>query len=359
MSYHRRRITGARTALAWGVFGFCCVQLALDVGVVARHPELQDPEYGARLALLRERLAESPDRPLLLLLGSSRTVGSFVPEKLPPLRAASGEPPLVFNFSHLGAGPGMNLLEMRRLLRNGIRPSWLVLEIMPPQLGDEGQSILLSTAGARDLPITRRYRHPFKVYGNFVRTQLVPCHRYRRFLAYHAVPDWIPDAEWEQDQVHLAPLGGEGSQPPAPDAAETRRRTDLARQGYFPPLRDLHVVDLSDRATRELLDLCRRRGIAVALVLTPEGSAFRSWYAPESRRRVDAYCDALSRDYGVPLIDAREWLEDGDFTDSHHVTPRGAEVFTLRLGREVLRPLAEGRPMGTAPLQLASMPQEP
>jgi hypothetical protein len=342
MPYSRRRAAGAKAALAWGALGFFCAQLALDIAVVARHPELHDPEFGTRLALLRERLAEDPGRPPLLFLGSSRTVGSFLPEKLPPLRAASGERPLVFNFSHLGAGPGMNLLETRRLLRYGIRPRWLVVEIMPPQLGDDSQTILLALAGAGDLSVTRRYRNPVQVYGTFVRGQLAPCYKHRRFLAYHLIPKWIADADWVAEQPRVDRLGGD-PRPPAPDAEVTRVNTDLACVGYYPPMQDLHVTDISDRATRELLEFCRGQGIEVVLVLTPEGRTFQSWYSPESRRRVDAYCDALSRAYGVPLIDARDWLDDADFTDSHHVNARGAEAFTLRLGRDVLQPLVDGR----------------
>src|SRR6266568_1111886 len=118
MQSNRRRVMGAKSALGWGALGFLCVHLILDIGVVARHHDLHDPEFAQRLELLRTRLDEEPDRPLMLLIGSSRTVGSFRPEVLPPLETASGERPLVFNFSHLGVGPAMNLLEMRRLLRN-------------------------------------------------------------------------------------------------------------------------------------------------------------------------------------------------------------------------------------------------
>ncbi len=342
MTSNRRRMKGARAALVCCLLGFAAIQLVLDVVVVARHPELQDAEFGARLALLRQRQAEEPGRPLLLFLGSSRTVGSFVPEKLPPLKDASQEQPLVFNFSHLGAGPGMNLLEMQRLLRRGIRPKWVVIEIMPPQLGDDAQTILLATATAPDLPTTRRYRNPLKVYSFFLRGQLVPCYKHRQFLAYHAVPAWVSDAEWHDGEVRLNPLGGD-PRLPAPDPIAAQYGTAFARVGYYPPLQDLHVVDLSDRANRELLDLCARNGIEVALVLTPEGKEFQSWYSPDSRQRVDAYCAALVRDYPVPLIDARNWLPDNEFTDSHHVNRCGAEDFTLRLGREVLQPLVEGR----------------
>src|SRR4051812_40711862 len=118
---------------------FVAVQFVLNVVVDGWHPGLYDSEYAVRLRTLRARVAEAPGRPLLLLVGSSRTEMNFLPEVLPPLHTASGETPLVFNFSHLGAGPVMNLLEVRRLLRDGVRPGWLVLEAMPPQLGDSRQ----------------------------------------------------------------------------------------------------------------------------------------------------------------------------------------------------------------------------
>jgi Protein of unknown function (DUF1574) len=345
MSYHRRRNTKARLALFWAVLGFFGVQVALDVGVVARHPELDDPEFGRRLTMLRERMAEAPGRPLMLLLGSSRTEMNFQPELLPPLRTTSGEQPLVFNFSHLGAGPGMNLLELRRLLRNGIRPEWLVIEVMPSQLGDRSQSILVALAGARDLSMTRRYRNPWQVYGYFLRNQLVPCYKHRMFLAHQTLPGWVAPADWEKEQIHLGELGGDYSWQaeidPTPD--RVRERTESARIGYSPTLQDLHLVDLSDRAMHEMLDLCRQTGIRVALLLSPEGRAFQSWYSPEARQMVDRYCGDLSRDYGLPLIDARNWLDDSAFLDSHHVTVRGAEAFTRRLGPEALQPFVEGK----------------
>ena len=346
MLYSRRRVVGAKAVIGWTLLLFTGVQLALDVFVVPNHPELRDPEYGARLATLRERIAEEPNRPLCLMLGSSRVVGSFVPEKLPPVVAASGERPLVFNFSHLGAGPGMNLLEARRLLRDGIRPKWVVLEVMPPQLGDDSQSILLDTASARDLSFTRRYRHPVKVYGSFARSQLVPSYRYRRFMARHAVPGWIADEDWRKDAFPVGPLGGDLSQQSLGkdfDRVMTVYCTEMARKGYQPELQKLRVVELSDKATHEILHLFRRRGIEVALVLTPESATFQGWYSPESRRRVDEYIAAIGREYRVPVIDGRNWLADDEFTDGHHVNARGAEAFTLRLGREVIEPLVNGK----------------
>src|SRR5438132_12868958 len=102
MRRDRHTALRAGSTLAWAVGFFLAIQAVTIVLVDGWHPELYDPEYGLRLALLRTRQAEQPGRPLLLLFGSSRTVVSFKPEILPPLGRSA---PLVFNFSHCGAGP--------------------------------------------------------------------------------------------------------------------------------------------------------------------------------------------------------------------------------------------------------------
>ena len=43
----------------------------------------------------------------------------------------------------------------------------------------------------------------------------------------------------------------------------------------------------------------------------------------------------LRREWGVPVIDARDWVADKDLWDTHHLLPEGAEVYTDRLGREL------------------------
>src|SRR5205807_1395436 len=101
-------------------------QLAFNVVLDRRYPEAYDPEFYVRLEILKARMRENRDAQFLLLIGSSRTVMSFIPEKLPPLAAKTAEKVVPFNFSHLGAGPAMNLVVLRRLLASGIKPDWLV-----------------------------------------------------------------------------------------------------------------------------------------------------------------------------------------------------------------------------------------
>jgi hypothetical protein len=100
------------------------------------------------------------------------------------------------------------------------------------------------------------------------------------------------------------------------------------------------VAPRQAKALRHALSLCRREKLPVAILLMPEGPAFRSWYAPETKAHWDTFLHNLCREYGVQLIDAREWLPSEDsFVDSHHLVPEGARAFTRRLTREVIQEL--------------------
>jgi hypothetical protein len=72
--------------------------------------------------------------------------------------------------------------------------------------------------------------------------------------------------------------------------------------------------------------------------LTPESSEFRGSYSPAAVRLVDDYCGGLGREYGVPVVDARDWLPDEAFVDSHHVVRTWARPYTERLAREAVVP---------------------
>ena len=92
------------------------------------------------------------------------------------------------------------------------------------------------------------------------------------------------------------------------------------------------------QALSELLSLAQEERIATALVLMPEGPVLRSCYPPQTWQRVHASLEGLGRQFGYPLINAREWVAEEDFSDSHHLLPSGATLFTERLGRELVLP---------------------
>src|SRR5689334_2694832 len=99
----RRR---GRAALAWGVVALLAAQGAYFGARDYRYPEVADPEYGRKLAALRARLRERPDRPpLVVLLGSSRVAMGVRPDQLWTDRPPERRPAVVFNCGICGAGP--------------------------------------------------------------------------------------------------------------------------------------------------------------------------------------------------------------------------------------------------------------
>src|SRR5262249_18261809 len=97
-----------------------------------------------------------------------------------------------------------------------------------------------------------------------------------------------------------------------------------SKRGFFPLLQLFRIDPRADRATRAVLDTCRARGIPVLLLLMPEDSEFRSWYTRQGEERLQAYLGELKQTYGVRVTDARAWLGDDVFFDSHHLNLSGA-----------------------------------
>jgi hypothetical protein len=227
---------------------------------------------------------------------------------------------------------------LRRILRHGVRPRWLILEILPSQMGDDTQgSFLISSASTADLRLAQRFADPLKALGQFAHERLVPIYRHRANL----IQRWAPFSLPTEAEPPLGPFGGNHAGQARADLTdeEIRRNTRHARAAYQPALRDFKMAELSTRAMEEILQLCRKEGIGVVLFFAPESKEFQSWYPTSVWREIQGYALGLSRTFGVPLVDARDWLKDADFVDAHHVRLTGAKEFTRRLGREVLVPL--------------------
>ena len=103
----------------------------------------------------------------------------------------------------------------------------------------------------------------------------------------------------------------------------------------------------SPLALRELLNLCREQDIPAVLVLLPEGNEFRSWYSDSAWSQIEDFLAELHHEFGVDVVNARDWLRDEEFIDAHHEFPEGGTRFSERLAREVIGPRlqAVGRSM--------------
>ena len=354
--YQSRANARAKTSLLWGVLAFLCAQGVLAYVVGRAHPELRDPEYGYRLTRLRKQAEAAPNRPLLLILGSSRTLSGIAPPSLPAWPAEAGVEPRVFNFSVLGAGPVRELMILRRLLAAGHRPEWLLVEVWPPFLPQEGywtdeEHIMTKDLRLVDLPVVLRYfSHRRKALGKLADECLLPIDGLRsNILAHCAACLLSPDQLCREEHDRTLRDGDPTGWHPWLDhgtAEEFRARIPKVQAETKPRLDHFHVSETADRALRELLEVCRRHNTKAALILMPEHSELRGWYSPQVCERLNSYMNRLRDDYRVPVIDTRDWVPDDGFHDPTHMAPVSTPPFTKRLGREVILPWLTGK---TAP----------
>jgi hypothetical protein len=268
----------------------------------------------------RARIAEHPGRPVALVIGSSRTALGFAPETLPD---PAGGPVLWFNASHFGAGPVLNGVVLSRLLADGIRPDVVVFEVMPVFTVSENDPFLARHLTHRDLAGVHRFTPPGELDLCYLRDRLTRPARLSR------VADPFAGV--------IPPLPYGGNPTPIVDVTPHDRAAKVAVQARAlgPAAKDLNVRPVADRALRAALGLCRERGITAVLMLSPEGPTFRGFYDAAALARFEGYVTDVARENGVRLLDARDWLPEADFMDSHHPLYRGSVAFTSRLVAEL------------------------
>jgi hypothetical protein len=342
---HQRR---GPAFLLWALLTFVGLQAGLTAVADRLQPELRYPEMGYRLARLRARLAEDPQRPLLLALGSSRTELGVSPAKLMIERTPEGRVPLAFNFGLIQADPITQLVVFRTLLRDGIRPALLMLEIMPPFLSKTDEVLAkewrssIARYGWHDLGVLRRYcREPAWLCLHWCRAQWEATARNRSAILARYAPNWLP-ADAQPDQWKAPDPWGWLPPPNGVSPEQYRLGVLQTRAAYLPYLDGYQISPAPDHALRELLALCRRERVRPVLVVLPEATDFRSLYSPAAQARISRYLAHLSQEYGAPIVDARNWVPDHDFVDPHHLLVSGAITFTDRLNVEVVRPLLAG-----------------
>ncbi len=192
--------------MASGLMAFATIQLALNVVLDGPGAALRDAEFGEKLDRLRSRLEEAPDRPLVLLLGSSRSANGVSPGRLATVSTPDGRKPLVFNFALTGHGPVQELMLLRRLLRRGIRPEQVLVEVHPAMLHQErgvfGEEIWMriDRLEACDLEVFRRYvaepigwswREPRHWPWSWWHARLVPAWSHRLSIVSRVAPAWL------------------------------------------------------------------------------------------------------------------------------------------------------------------------
>jgi hypothetical protein len=314
------------------------------------HP---DREFRLRKEIIESRVAQQPDDPLFVIVGSSRIAAGFDPGLFEDLRTPQGKPVLGFNFAHTESGPVSNLLQVKRLLHVGIKPRWLIVELLPSCCCDEWCSFVHNITW-EDVPTVSRY-HPYRRFaGSFARNHfLVPWFRHRADLQEYYLHESFDRQNNPYD------LNKHGCAFFACDIVPEDKRkewTETAHRLMGPALTDqFKVTPESAGAYRELIALCRKEGIELMLLLTPEGNTYRTWYNPAVEIRLQAFLKELTDEFQVPICDARPWFDDSFFADSHHLTQTGRREFTLKVERDILRPWIHGKPSEVAHVNKAEI----
>ncbi len=344
----RRRCPAAtgRSALASCATVFVLLQLGLTAAMQHWLPEVRHPTY-TRKARALAGPAAGGGRPVVLMLGSSRVEEALLGRvAADTLAGPDGGRPVVFNFGISGAGPLIERVVLRRLLRDGVRPTLVLIEVFPSALsttpaGHWEAPLDPTRLALGELPLAFEGPALARARRRWLRAALVPWYTHRRNLLAAYAPLFLPDGRpgfaGEVLDEHGNPPEWNGGVRPSPQ--DYRRGLDFARAQHTPFLADFKIGGPGPAALRDVLATCRDAGIPARLVFMPEGGDFRALYPPGAWPAFERFAGELARQYDAPLINARDWLADEDFRDGHHVVAQGAVRFSERLAREHLRPL--------------------
>ena len=327
----------SRTIVCTWAMAFVAAQIGLAFALEKPLEILRDPDYATRSSLLRKRIAEVRGHPVIVVLGTSRTLNGIRPELISANSDDVATNPLVFNFSLPGHGPTHLYVVLKHLLRDGIRPDGLVLELVPHQLAiNVSQASYMSALSLsrgdlqESLPF---HAKPEELSREWWTSRAIPCYSYRFHFMNRFLSSWIPVEKnlygWQDlDRWGWKPQLSNGGAVPSPET--TRQRFSHHFQNY-------RIASVNENAVQLILKLCRSERIAVTVLFMPEGPSFRSCYSPEAVRAVAEFQQRLRNEFEIPIVDAREWLDsDHFFADGHHLLPEGAAEFTKRFAREVL-----------------------
>jgi len=323
-------------------------QSLLAVAVETVVPQVRDPEYGYRLVRIREQVRAYPNRPLVVVLGTSRTQNAINPSAMD----FANEPgsPLVFNFGQSGSRPIHLRLTLQRLHDEGVRPAAVLVEVLPATLIVPGpaESLFMESAPrltAGDFQRLEPYSENLNPLRRaWITSRLNLWHSQRLVLISHVAPGWLP---WPQRLDHQWTMTDNSGYGPFPEVKVDEYRPSRqarVRAAYASVLRHLEVSELSLRAFCDLVSECRSHGIPIAFFLLPESPLFRSWYAPQSHAAVAAFCRMLTNELGCPVFAAPSDYAEEDFADGHHMLPQTATRFSRQLAEQHLAPwlMSEG-----------------
>lgn len=328
--------------------GYAAVMLVLlNFGLFAYvywHPGFRDPLFDMKARAMAARFEQSDVAMRVVTLGSSRTAACIEPETLEAtMQAETGQVTAAYNMALQGDGPIGQLLHFRRLMARGERPDFVLIELLPYSFAWYGDrpydaTVLRADRLTKDeLATVCAYGFPEKeMHKQWRETTFNPWFGCRFQLLAHIERSWLPPGVVTY-HPKAGQLGGWNPWDPLTPAAQAQAAI-WVRKTYEPELPAVRFYGPHVQAFEDLLNECKSAGIAVAVVVPPEGSVFRSWYPPRVNAELETMLERLRNEHKIPVVDARTWLPDEAFADTHHVLRTWAKPYTERLTREVIAP---------------------
>jgi len=356
----RRR---AGIAVAVGAALFFAAQFGLGLAVHTERNPLRDPIYFDKLSLLKKHPAffawegEAPAEPnahgsagaspsrratTLLFVGSSRTLNAVDARSASQhLTTAIGEPVEAFNFGQAGAGPITNAIYLRRLVREGVKPDFAVIEIHPTFLAGqrpdspESKWLLPIRLRPEELPVVRAMGFPAEepsVHGP--RGFVAPLYEYR-FLTLDRYAPWFLMNNQRLNGGHECDDFGFTRLQDHVNPVDKPALLAIAKGQYASYFDGYRPNGCGVNGLRDAIEVCQAAGIRPALALMPESSTWLAWYDAEGLKELQFLTARLASEYGVPVFDGRTWVPDELTVDGHHVSGPGADAFTKRITGEL------------------------
>jgi|SRR5579884_252407 len=350
----RRMKKNARTMmLVWIPIWYVLGQLSLFLWMDERWELERTISERQKLKLLHARLAEMPDRPLVLMLGSSRMDQAFQSGRLSGQPGPDGRPLLAFNLGVPTVGGMHEMMYLHDLLAEGVRPRLVLVEFVSTHLvrsqrglQSEEHFTVPAWIGYHQLSFLQRYfTNKRRAWLEWFESRLTPWYGYRWWIHEHLQGlHSCPEREFDQSRRPIDPFGWRllRDLPNTPTAHAIRWA--FAYNMYGQTLKHFQFGTKPAQALLDLFDTCRREKIPVALVLPPVSKEFQDLFCPEGQAEIDNFVAYLRNRYNLDIIDATDWLDKDDFDDGHHAMISGATKFTTRLIPEVNKLLARTEP---------------
>jgi hypothetical protein len=344
---HSRREL-ARAALGWWAAAFVLASAGLAMTVETIRPEWRDPEYGHRIHQLQDWKARAPERPVVMVFGSSRTQMGIAPAAMRFTDAPSA--PIVYNFGYRSGRLFRSCFQLLRILDDGPRPDFVLIQLSMVDLigGVDGELLPVDWGGRLGAGDFARLAPYIDDRSGFRRAWLAArlngWSAHRQSILSDLLPSWQLTST-RQVQYYWERLDTYGFTPhhmESPSPGYRKALYERARRVHGPAFAGAPVSAMTERAVHDVVARCREAGIDVAFFWAPESISYRSWYSEEARREMNRFEAWIRNEISAPVFPTPIDLPDTDFVDGFHMIKSGAERYSRWLADTHIRPwLAE------------------